>query len=142
MTSMAYSTWNRRPSSEKMVNPRSYSILHPSTRKIPIKSAPPSPQRGHRSNSSSCNRIEAYLMRNIKWELRIPPVASVPRATRPTPPRAEGEGGGGGTPAPAPTPPPDPTSPPEKGKVKFLVQYLWSVSSCCQIFRHFESKLN
>lgn len=54
-------------------------------------------------------------MRNIKWELRIPPVASVPRATRPTPPRAEGEGGGGGTPAPAPTPPPDPTSPPEKG---------------------------
>uniref|UniRef100_A0A0E0BI92 Uncharacterized protein n=1 Tax=Oryza glumipatula TaxID=40148 RepID=A0A0E0BI92_9ORYZ len=79
---MAYSTWNRRPSSEKMVNPRSYSILHPSTRKIPIKSAPPSPQRGHRLNSSSCNRIEAYLMRNIKWELRIPPVASVPRATR------------------------------------------------------------
>lgn len=38
MASMAYSTWNRRPSGEKVLTPRSYSVL-PLWEKIPRENA-------------------------------------------------------------------------------------------------------
>lgn len=57
MASMAYSTWNSRPSGEKVFTPRSYSVLHPSQQNQP-RHRPNSPT--DRIESSSRNKIKAF----------------------------------------------------------------------------------
>lgn len=41
MASMAYSTWNKRPSGEKVLTPRSYSVLQHTERQLLMQDLPP-----------------------------------------------------------------------------------------------------
>jgi hypothetical protein len=77
MASMAYSTWNSRPSGEKVFTPRSYSVLRPrkTHREISPNTTTSAP---HRSKRGWEGRI-AYLVRNILAAPAAAAAAASPR---------------------------------------------------------------